>query len=90
MAGPPNDQENEPRLSLVFFNGSKGDMRLKPIADSPLIQREGFVLKQGVFMQFKKLIDAGVPVPTNKEWREARKFSFVAFVWMVRRRGEVG
>lgn len=30
VAEPPVDQENEQRLSLVFFNGSKGDMRLKP------------------------------------------------------------
>ena len=30
--------------------------------ESPLIQREGFVQKEGVFMQFKKLIDAGLPV----------------------------
>ncbi|TVY18374.1 hypothetical protein LARI1_G003944 [Lachnellula arida] len=40
--------------------------------ESPLLQREGFVLKQGVFTQFKKLIDSGLPVPTNKEWREAQ------------------
>jgi len=53
VAEPPADQENEQRLSLVFFNGSKGDMRLKPAMESPLIQREGFVLKQGVFTQFK-------------------------------------
>jgi hypothetical protein len=44
------------------------------MAESPLIKREGYVLSQkGVFTQFKKLIDAGVPVPTSKEWREARK-----------------
>ncbi|CZR64271.1 related to leucoanthocyanidin dioxygenase [Phialocephala subalpina] len=72
VSEPPIDQQHEQRLSLVLFNGSKGDMRLKPITESPLIQREGFVMKQGVFMQFKKLIDAGVPVPTNKEWREAQ------------------
>ncbi|TVY68814.1 Gibberellin 20 oxidase [Lachnellula suecica] len=66
VADPPADQEHEQRLSLVFFNGSKGDMQ------SPLLQREGFVLKQGIFMQFKKLIDAGLSVPTNKEWREAQ------------------
>ncbi|KAF8857022.1 Clavaminate synthase-like protein [Acephala macrosclerotiorum] len=72
VSEPPIDQQHEQRLSLVLFNGSKGDMRLKPITESPLIQREGFVMKQGLFMQFKKLIDAGVPVPTNKEWREAQ------------------
>lgn len=72
VADPPVDQQHEQRLSLVFFNGSTGDMRLKPAIESPLIQREGFVLRPGVFMQFKKLIDSGVPVPTNKEWREAQ------------------
>ncbi|KAH7369763.1 hypothetical protein BKA65DRAFT_544490 [Rhexocercosporidium sp. MPI-PUGE-AT-0058] len=72
VAEPPEDQRHEHRLSLVLFNGSKGDMRLKPMTESPLIQREGFVLKQGIFMQFKNLIDSGLPVPTNKEWREAQ------------------
>ncbi|KAK0113789.1 hypothetical protein ONS96_014644 [Cadophora gregata f. sp. sojae] len=72
VAEPPEDQRHEKRLSLVLFNGSKGDMRLKPLTESPLIQREGFVLKQGIFMQFKNLMDSGRPVPTNKEWREAQ------------------
>ncbi|KAJ5033596.1 uncharacterized protein L3040_008708 [Drepanopeziza brunnea f. sp. 'multigermtubi'] len=72
VADPPEDQQHEQRLSLVLFNGSKGGMRLKPVTESPLIQREGFILEQGVFMQFKKLIDSGIPVPTNKEWREAQ------------------
>ncbi|KAH6721204.1 hypothetical protein BKA61DRAFT_153200 [Leptodontidium sp. MPI-SDFR-AT-0119] len=72
VAEPPEDQRHEQRLSLVLFNGSKGDMRLKPMTESPLIQREGFVLKQGIFMQFKNLIDSGLPVPTNKDWREAQ------------------
>ncbi|OWP04495.1 hypothetical protein B2J93_1354 [Marssonina coronariae] len=72
VADPPEDQRHEQRLSLVLFNGSKGDMRLKPVTESPLIQREGFVLSQGVFMQFKNLMDSGIPVPTSKEWREAQ------------------
>ncbi|KAK3723620.1 hypothetical protein LTR37_001501 [Vermiconidia calcicola] len=66
----PSDQEHEERLSLVQFNASAGDLRLKPAVESPMIQREGFVLEQGVFREYKRLIDAGVPVPTNKEWRE--------------------
>ncbi|PBP20810.1 hypothetical protein BUE80_DR008431 [Diplocarpon rosae] len=73
VADPPEDQRHEPRLSLVLFNGSKGNMRLKPLTESPLIQREGFVRSQGIFLQFKNLMDSGIPVPTNKEWREARK-----------------
>ncbi|PBP17937.1 hypothetical protein BUE80_DR011332, partial [Diplocarpon rosae] len=72
VADPPEDQRHESRLSLVLFNGSKGDMRLKPLTESPLIQREGFVQSQGVFLQFKNLMDSGIPVPTNKEWREAQ------------------
>lgn len=66
----PADQEHCERLSLVQFNASVGDMRLAPAVQSPLLQREGFVLEQGVFRQYKKLMDAGVPVPTNKQWRE--------------------
>lgn len=66
----PADQEHCERLSLVQFNASVGDMRLAPAVQSPVMQREGFVLEQGVFQQYKRLIDAGVPVPTNKQWRE--------------------
>jgi len=66
----PADQEHCERLSLVQFNASIGDMRLAPAMESPLLQREGFMLEQGVFQQYKRLIDAGVPVPTNKQWRE--------------------
>ena len=66
----PSDQEQLERLSLVQFNASVGDMRLAPAVASPLLQREGFVAEQGVFQEYKKLIDAGVPVPTNKQWRE--------------------
>ncbi|GAD94114.1 hypothetical protein PVAR5_2735 [Paecilomyces variotii No. 5] len=72
VAEPPEDQRHEQRLSLVLFNGSKGDMRLQPALESPLLQREGFVPRgSGVFHEFQRLMDAGVPVPTNKEWREA-------------------
>jgi hypothetical protein len=31
VAEPPADQQHEQRLSLVLFNASKGDMRLKPV-----------------------------------------------------------
>ena len=68
----PADQEEFERLSLVQFNASVGSMRLAPAVESPLLQREGFVLEQGVFQQYKQLIDAGVPVPTCQEWREAQ------------------
>lgn len=68
----PADQEHLERLSLVQFNASAGDLRLAPAVESPLLRREGFVLDQGVFREYKKLIDAGVPVPTNRQWREAQ------------------
>ncbi|KAK4955097.1 hypothetical protein LTR10_007291 [Elasticomyces elasticus] len=66
----PADQQQYERLSLVQFNASMGEKRLSPAVESPLLQREGFVLEQGVFQQYKKLLDAGLPVPTNREWRE--------------------
>ncbi|ODN76063.1 hypothetical protein L202_06007 [Cryptococcus amylolentus CBS 6039] len=67
---PPADQLKTERLSLVLFNSSVGDLRMTPAAKSPLIQREGCVEEQGVYKEFKRLMDLGVPVPTNQEWRE--------------------
>ena len=72
VAQPPPDQENCHRLSIVLFNSSAADIRLQPMVESPLLQREGFNLSTGVFKEYKQLIDAGLPVPTNKEWREAQ------------------
>lgn len=37
---------------------------------SPLIQREGCIEEQGVYREFKKVMDAGAAIPTNKQWRE--------------------
>ncbi|KAH8910384.1 Clavaminate synthase-like protein [Coniochaeta sp. PMI_546] len=67
---PPADQLQEERLSLVLFNSSVGDLRMTPAAASPLIQREGCVEEQGVYKEFKERMAKGMPVPTNKEWRE--------------------
>lgn len=73
VSSPPEDQEHEQRLSLVLFTAPKGHVRLKPAVESPLLQREGFVRRElGVFERFKERIDAGMPVPTCKEWREAQ------------------
>ena len=72
VTNTPQDQEHMERLSIVQFNASAGDMRLAPAVESPLLQREGFVEEQGVFREYKRLMDAGVPVPTNKEWRETQ------------------
>ena len=52
----PSDQQHLERLSIVHFNASAGDLRLKPAMDSPLLQREGFVEEQGVFREYKKLV----------------------------------
>jgi hypothetical protein len=35
---------------------------LPVLTDSPLIQREGCIEEQGVYKEFKRLMDAGVPV----------------------------
>lgn len=67
---PPTDQLNFERLSLVQFNSSVGNLRMEPACNSPLIKREGCVEVQGVYKEFKRLMDAGVPVPTNQQWRE--------------------
>lgn len=39
-------------------------------AESPLIQREGCIEEQGVYKEFKSHMDRGIPVPTNRQWRE--------------------
>lgn len=72
VADTPADQQHLQRLSLVLFNASRGDLRLQPAMESPLLQREGLVPGQGVFGEWKALMDAGIPIPTNKEWREAQ------------------
>ncbi|OWZ28083.1 hypothetical protein C356_06520 [Cryptococcus neoformans c45] len=69
---PPADQVNEERLSLVLFNASKGHLRMTPCMDSPVLQREGCIEEQGVYKEFKTIMDSGIPVPTNKQWREAQ------------------
>ncbi|RSH82334.1 uncharacterized protein EHS24_007301 [Apiotrichum porosum] len=67
---PPADQAELERLSLVLFNSSLGDLQMTPAIESPLIQREGCVEYQGVYKEFKKVMDSGLSPPTNKEWRE--------------------
>lgn len=41
-------------------------------ADSPVLQREGCIEEQGVYKEFKTIMDSGIPVPANKQWREAQ------------------
>lgn len=85
MFEPPEDQRTVERLSIVIFESSVGDLRMEPASSeaiqrrppadslaSPLIQREGYVNYQGCFKEFKKLRDAGMAVPTNRQWRESQ------------------
>ncbi|KAL7421071.1 hypothetical protein Q5752_003955 [Cryptotrichosporon argae] len=69
---PPEDQRTFERLSIVIFQSSIGDLVMEPADESPLIQREGYVHYQGCFKEFKRLRDAGMPVPTNRQWRESQ------------------
>ncbi|KAL7419469.1 hypothetical protein Q5752_006307 [Cryptotrichosporon argae] len=77
---PPQDQLHEERLSLVLFNSSVGDLRMTPAASSPLIQREGCVEEQGVYKEFAAKMKRGIPVPTNREWREIQ---IAEAVWLL-------
>ncbi|KAK6001206.1 hypothetical protein QM012_002537 [Aureobasidium pullulans] len=67
---PPADQLQEERLSIVQFQSSVGHLRMTPAVESPLIQREGCVENQGVYKEFKRVMDLGFPIPTNQQWRE--------------------
>ncbi|WRT70963.1 uncharacterized protein IL334_007962 [Kwoniella shivajii] len=69
---PPEDQRAFERLSLVIFQSSIGDLMMQPAMESPLIQREGFVNYQGCFKEYKRFRDAGMPVPSNRQWREGQ------------------
>lgn len=58
---PPADQLHEERLSLVMFESSKGDLRMAPAFESPLIKREGCIEEQGVYKEFKNVMSRGIP-----------------------------
>ncbi|ORY35064.1 hypothetical protein BCR39DRAFT_516500 [Naematelia encephala] len=68
----PEDQRHEQRLSIVLFNASEGDLQMTPAIESPLIQREGCLDYPGVYSEFKRMREAGLPVPTNRQWREVQ------------------
>jgi hypothetical protein len=59
---PPVDQLQEERLSIVQFQSSVGHLRMTPAIESPLIQREGCIEDQGVYREFKRVMDLGFPV----------------------------
>ncbi|WWC93855.1 hypothetical protein V866_000691 [Kwoniella sp. B9012] len=72
VVAPPKDQQHLPRLSCAMFCSARGDLKVSPLQDSPLIQREG-LLKKGVYGEFAKLLDAGLDVPDHDTWRKARR-----------------
>ncbi|KAK4686180.1 hypothetical protein P7C73_g3952, partial [Tremellales sp. Uapishka_1] len=69
---PPADQLYDDRLSLILFQAVKGDLILKPIEDSPKIQRDGPVLNGTVFPAYKALVESGAEPPNQTEWRRVR------------------
>ncbi|WRT70965.1 uncharacterized protein IL334_007964 [Kwoniella shivajii] len=72
VVDPPADQLSSDRLSLVLFQASEGDLRMEPAYQSPLLQREGCFDSQGAYREFKRLRERGVPIPTNRQWREVQ------------------
>lgn len=64
---PPADQLQQERSSIVQFQSSVGHLRMTPAIESPLIQREGCVEDQGVYREFKRVMDLGFPV-SNVGW----------------------
>ena len=61
---PPADQEGYKRLGLLYFQYMADDVRIAPLLDSPVLQREGIS---------KSII--GVP-PTQETWRKNRVSSY--------------
>ncbi|WWC63730.1 uncharacterized protein I303_106335 [Kwoniella dejecticola CBS 10117] len=72
VVSPPSDQQHLPRLSCAMFCSARGDLKVSPLQDSPMIQREG-LKKEGVYGEFAKLLDAGMDVPDHDTWRKARR-----------------
>ncbi|KAF7439778.1 hypothetical protein PC9H_000114 [Pleurotus ostreatus] len=58
---PPADQQNIPRLGVFYFSMANDDVKLSPLVQSPLLQREGI----------KKYFTDG-EAPTMEEWRRER------------------
>ncbi|KAG1867568.1 hypothetical protein C8R48DRAFT_772055 [Suillus tomentosus] len=58
---PPGDQENHPRLGVFYFAMPNDDIKLVPMAESPVLQRVGIQ---------RRCIDS--EAPTMEQWRKAR------------------
>ncbi|KAL7421073.1 hypothetical protein Q5752_003957 [Cryptotrichosporon argae] len=72
VVDPPADQMRSDRLSIVLFQAAEGDLRMEPAYESPLLKREGCFDSQGAYREFRRLQARGVPVPTNREWRDVQ------------------
>ncbi|RPD72452.1 Clavaminate synthase-like protein [Lentinus tigrinus ALCF2SS1-7] len=65
VAAPPKDQEHVDRLGILYFSRPNNDVKLATVAESPLLQREGYTQNE-----FEK---SGNPVPTMEEWTFAKQ-----------------
>lgn len=58
---PPGDQENHPRLGVFYFAMPNDDVKLVPMAESPVLQRVGIQ---------RRCVDSEAPM--MEQWRKAR------------------
>ncbi|EJF58639.1 Clavaminate synthase-like protein [Dichomitus squalens] len=65
VAAPPKDQEHVDRLGILYFSRPNNDVRLNTVAESPVLQREGYTQND-----FEK---SGNYVPTMEEWTFAKQ-----------------
>ncbi|KAI1797075.1 Clavaminate synthase-like protein [Ganoderma leucocontextum] len=65
VAAPPKDQEHVDRLGILYFSRPNNDVRLNTVAESPVLQREGYTQNE-----FEK---SGSAVPTMEEWTFAKQ-----------------
>ncbi|KAI0703870.1 Clavaminate synthase-like protein [Cerioporus squamosus] len=63
---PPADQRGHTRLGVFYFATAENDVKLVPLADSPVLQRTGIIRQC-----------ADEDAPTQKEWVNARTKMFV-------------
>ncbi|KAF5393085.1 hypothetical protein D9757_001267 [Collybiopsis confluens] len=62
---PPKDQRSYTRLGIFYFSLANDDVKLAPLAESPVLQRVGIK---------RRFPDS--EAPTSKEWRKARTAAY--------------
>lgn len=62
---PPEDQENHPRLGVFYFVMPNDDVKLVPMAESPVLQRVGIQ---------RRCVDSEAPM--MEQWRKARTSAY--------------